>query len=114
MVNATVNNIPDQDDNNPVDIRAQHDPLNKRFTTLTLSKSDITDVDLFNTLKASNAPMILFDWIINWVQRHDPVITQNGTHQLMKREIFLQDLNKNCMQNRILMEPTVSKILLIF
>ena len=76
-----------------LDIRSQQDTLSKRFSTLTLSQSDEMEIDLFHMLKASNAPLILFDRIINWVQRHSGEIKQNGTDHLMKREKFIQDLN---------------------
>lgn len=44
---------------------------------------------MFHLLKAGNAPMIIFDCIINWVQRYEDGIIQHGTNQLvMPREIF--------------------------
>lgn len=88
LVNFNVSKVTDQVGGNPVDIRAQQDSFNKRFTKVTLSTSDKME-DLCRLLKPSNAPMVLFDRIINWVQRHKGV-TQNGTNQLMKGEMFLE------------------------
>jgi len=90
-----------------LDIRSQQDQLSKRFSTLTLSQSDEMEIDLFHMLKASNAPLILFDRIINWVQRHSGEIKQNGTDHLMKREKFIQDLNSKMYGKEILMKPKV-------
>ena len=57
-----------------MDIRSQQETLNNRFALLTLSHSDEMEIDLFHLLKASNAPLILFDQVINWVQRHECVV----------------------------------------
>ena len=51
------------------------------------------EIDSFHMLKALNASLILFDRIVNWVQRYSGEIKQNGTDHLMKREKFIQHLN---------------------
>ena len=93
-----------------MDIRSQQEALNKRFSTLTMSKADGLEIDLFHLLKASNAPLILFDRVINWLQRYESVVRQNGASHLMKREMFLQDLNAKLYGKDVLMKPSVENI----
>ena len=95
-----------------VDIRSQQENLNKRFASLTLSPAAEMEIDLFHMLKASNAPLILFDRVINWLQRHESVVKLNGTEHLMKRATFLQDLNHKLYGKQVLMKPSVDNILL--
>ena len=63
-------------------------------------------------LKESNSPLLLFDRIINWVQRHSGEIKQNGNNHLMKRENFIQDLNSKINEKEIMMKLKVDFILL--
>ena len=95
-----------------VDIRSQQETLNKRFDALTFSAADEMEIDLFHMLKASNAPLILFDRVIHWLQRHESVVRNNGTELLMKRVTFLQDLNNKLYGKQVLMKPHVDNILL--
>ena len=95
-----------------MDVRSQQETLNKIFVTLTLSKADEMEIDLFHLLKASKAPLILLDRVISWLQRHESVVRQNGTDHLMKREMFLQDLNAKLYGKEVLMKPSVENILL--
>ena len=95
-----------------IDLRSQQDLLTKRFSGLSLSKSEEMEIDLFHLLKASNAPLILFDRIIDWVRRHETTLTQNGSTSLTKRKMLLQELNQKLYQNEILMKPRVNNITL--
>ena len=47
------------------DMRTQQDDPLKRFKQLTMNESDEISIDLFHLLKASNAPIIMFDRIIS-------------------------------------------------
>ena len=58
------------------DIRADQEELSKRFSQLKLTKNNEMQLDLFHLLKASNAPLILFDRITNWQRRHEGTIYQ--------------------------------------
>ena len=49
------------------------------------------EIYLLHMLKASIAPLVLFDRIINWVYEHSGEIKQNGTDNLMKREKLIQE-----------------------
>ena len=53
-----------------VDIRSKQVTLNKHFASIYVTETDGMEINLFNLLKASNAPLILFDRIIYWVKRH--------------------------------------------
>lgn len=97
VANCTVNNVTDQVDGNPFDIRVQK----------TLSTLDKKEVGLFNMLKVSNTLMILFDCIINGIDRYEAVITYNGTLEVMKRKMCVQDLNRKLKENQILTKETV-------
>ena len=68
------------------------------------------EIDLFHLLKASNAPLILFDRIIDWVRRHESTLDHNGSSSLTKRKMLLQDLNQKLYHNEILMKPRVHNI----
>ena len=54
-----------------VDIRSKQVTLNKHFVSISLIEIDEMEIDLFHLLKASNAPLILFDRIIAWIKRHE-------------------------------------------
>jgi len=69
------------------------------------------EIDLFY-LNAYNTPLILSDRVINWVQKHEGTITQNRAQLLIKRGIFLQDLNAKLYAKEILMKPYVDNIFL--
>ena len=56
------------------DIRGEQDEFNKRFSQLSVTQSDGMQLDLFHLLKSSNAPLILFDRITNWLRRHEGTI----------------------------------------
>ena len=60
------------------DICKEQDELSKRFSQLKLTKSNEMQLDLFHLLKASNAPLVMFDRITKWVQRHEGTIISNG------------------------------------
>lgn len=66
-----------------VDI-SQQEMLNKRFSKLTLAQSDEIDIHLFHVLKVINAPLVLLDRVINWIQMHKGIIPQHDPHHLMK------------------------------
>jgi len=77
---------------------------------MTLASSERMQIDLFHMLKASNAPLNMFDRIINWLQRHEGIIQQLGTQHLQKREYMLQDLNSKSYGGQIIMKPVVNII----
>ena len=68
---------------------------------------DEMEIGLLHMIMTSNAPLILFDRIINCVQRHSGEIKQNGTDHLMKWEKFIQDLNSKIYGKEIMIKPKV-------
>ena len=57
-----------------------------------LTSSKIMQIGLFQILKPSNTPLIMFDRIIICVQRHEGITQQLGTQHCMKRESMLYSL----------------------
>ena len=53
------------------DIREEQDELSIRFSKINVTRNNEMQLDLFHLLKASNAPLILFDRIIHWLRRHE-------------------------------------------
>ena len=61
-------------DNNKYDIRGTQDYLAKRMSNLSVNCLDEFQLDLFHILKASNAPLILYDRIITLMKNHENTI----------------------------------------
>ena len=49
------------------DIRGEQDQLNTIFSKLNVTQSNEMQLNLFHLHKVSNAPLILFDRITNWL-----------------------------------------------
>ena len=113
QLSPTTNNIThvtSSKQNNPSDIRYKQQSMVKRFNELTLNPSDVMMLDLFHTLKASNAPNILFDRMIAWMQKHEMCVRKHGTDHLMKRNKFINDLDQKLYTDRSFMKPIVSPV----
>jgi hypothetical protein len=67
--------------------------------------SEESMLDLVHTLKASNAPLILYDRIINWVQRNESSFSNGGVKNLKTRSKFVNHLNNMMYQNGDEMKP---------
>ena len=89
------------------DMRTQQDDLLKRFKQLTMNESDEISIDLFHLLKALNSPLIMFDRIIRWVKRHKGHLISNDSTDLMKRDKFIDLMNRKLYNDKILMKPKV-------
>ena len=100
------------DTNGIIDIREEQKALLTHFSKLSFYKSDEIMIDLFHILKASNAPLILFDRIIEWAKVHEQNFKDTGTLGLFKRKCFIRDLNRQLYQRRIMMKPKVEKVML--
>ena len=70
-------------DNNKYDIRGTQDYLTKQMSNLPVNCLDEFQLDLFHTLRASNAPLTLYDGIIKLIKHHDNTIICHGTNSLM-------------------------------
>ena len=95
-----------------IDITKEQDILLKHYSSLTFTPHDHILIDLFQILKASNSPMIVFDRIVNWVRRHDHNLKRVDANNLQRREKFITDLNRKLYQDTIFMKPIVNPILL--
>ena len=94
----------------PLDITSDQTDLLKRFSKIKLNSTDIMQIDLFHLLKASNAPLVLFDRIISWVKRHKGNIAANGITDLSHRNTFIQNINQMLYGNDTFMKPIVEQI----
>ena len=103
---------PHPDTNILIDIREEQKELSKHFSKLSFHQSDELMIDLFHILKASNAPLILFDRIIEWVKVHEHCFKDTGTLGLFKRKRFIRDLNRQLYRKRIMMKPKVQRVML--
>ena len=72
--------------NNPVDIRLQQEMSANWFSKTKLRPSNIMEIDIFNMLRASNAPLVLFDCIIDQVEIHEGNIIENRSNSLLVRD----------------------------
>ena len=94
------------------DIREEQKALLKHFSKLRFHKSDEIMIDLFHILKASNAPLVLFDRIIEWVKVHEQDFIDTGTLGLQRRKRFILDLNRQLYRKKIMMKPRVERVIL--
>ena len=62
-------------------------------------------IDLFCLLKASHAPLVLFDRIISWVKRLEGNIAANGITGLSYRNKIIQNIHQILYGNNTFMKP---------
>ena len=60
------------------DIHEEQDELSKQFSKIKVTRNNEMQLDLFHLLKASNAPLVLFDRIMHWLRRHEGTIKSIG------------------------------------
>ena len=54
---------------NSNDLRQQQYEIMRRNDNITFTQDEVTGLDLFHLLKASNVPLVMFDRIINWMKK---------------------------------------------
>ena len=59
-------------------IYEEQNELSKRFSKVNVTRNNEMQLDLFHLLKASNAPLVLFDRIMHWLRRHEGTIKSIG------------------------------------
>ena len=67
-------------------------------------------LDLFHLLKASNAPLVLFDRITHWLRRHEGTIQSIGITGLSNRDKFISDMNNILYKDCSTMKPLINPI----
>ena len=80
------------------------------FKNTNFHPSDEMMIDLFLILKASNAPMILHEWLINWVKSHNSKLVNGSSSLLQKRSRFIENMNKTLFKNGLMMKPCIERI----
>ena len=94
------------------DIRQEQDELSKRFSKLNITGNNEMQLDLFHLLKASNAPLILFDRITHWLRRHEGTIQSIGLTGLSNRDKFISNMNHILYKDCTTMKPFINPIYL--
>ena len=60
-------------------------------------------------LKASNAPLIMYNRVIDFIKRHEDILKSEGTSGLLQRDRLLSSLNQRLYHKRsALMKPKLS------
>ena len=92
-----------------MDLRNEQADLLKNYNALSLTQSDIICLDLYHMLKASNAPLIMYNRIIDFMKRNESILKSDGTSSLMQRDKLINCLNRKMYNNRsALMKPKLS------
>ena len=94
------------------DIRLEQQKMSNHFKNINFSNYDAIPIDLFHILKASNAPLVLFNRIVTWVKTHFDTLKDCGPSGLQSRENFINNLNKQMYKNQVRMKPRVDRIIL--
>ena len=92
------------------DIREEQDELSIRFSKMNVTRNNEMQLDLFHLLKASNAPLILFDRIMHWLRRNEGTIQFIGLTGLSNRDKFISDMNHILYQDCTTMKPLINHI----
>ena len=92
------------------DIREEQDELSKRFSKINVIRNNEMQLDLFHLLKASNAPLVLFDCIMRWLRRHEGTIESIGSAELSNRDKFISDMNHILYKDCTTMKPLINHI----
>ena len=92
------------------DLRLEQEKLNKRFSKINITKSNEMQLDLFHILKASNAPLVMFDRINHWLRRHEGTIQSIGLAGLSNRDKFISDMNQILYKDCTTMKPLINTV----
>ena len=69
--------------------------MTKRLSRITFTHSDEAYIYLFHIMKTSNIPLVMFDRITRWLNRHEGNIASHGTSELLTGNYFIESMNKN-------------------
>ena len=104
-----INNQPNEI-HGPVELKVIQKELNDHFPKINFGTDTEILIDLFHILKASNAPLILFDRIIGWAKCHDTYFREFGTFGLDKRERFIKNLNFQIYKKAVMLKPRIDRV----
>ena len=99
-------------DKDNYEITVSQKDITKRMSTLSVNCPDEFQLDLFHTLKASNAPLVLYDRMISLIKRHQSSITTYGANSLKNRKTLINGLNNGLYGDKQIMKPSVHNLVL--
>lgn len=99
-----------------MDMRSTQQKITSKQKNLALTNSDLMSIDLFHIMRASNAPMSMFDRLIKWSIHHHAAMDSynNGisSHKVPTRQHLITSLNKKLNFNELFCHPRVASIAL--
>ena len=100
---------------NSLDARQIQGKMNAHHASMNLSNAELVSIDLFHLLRASNAPMTLFDRIISWSKNYHHMIqssTKEASYDLLSRKSLINAMNKKLNYNELYCHPKVTQLTL--
>ena len=91
-------------------LRERQANISCRFKDATFGPADLVMIDLFLILKASNAPMILFNRLIEWTRTHQSSLQGNCSNLLQSRAKFISNMNNTLFLGGVMMKPRIDRI----
>ena len=110
-----LNNVLEQNLQPSLDMRNTQEKMLQKHEQVRLSDVDIMCVDLFHMMRASNAPLILYDRIIAWIKNHSSTLLTNSSSinkNLPSRKGLLKKMNEKLNYNKLYCHPKVTQITL--
>ena len=104
------NNHPTSSTTSFIDGCAVQNNISKHCQKFNLEQHEVMCVDLYQMLRASNAPLGLYDKIISWVQDHNETLKTSKTKVLLRREKLINTMNQKVYHNPLFGQPRVSHI----
>ena len=95
---------------NCFDVRNIQEKMVEKHNLLTLSSRDLMCLDLFHMLRASNAPMSLYDRIISWTREHNNPADKYLLKNLLPRKGLIDEMNKRLNYNELYCHPRVTPV----
>ena len=85
--------------------------LSKHCENFKLDEYEQMCIDLYQTLRSSNAPLGLYDKIITWVQNHQQTLQSKPASKVLpRREKLIKLINQKVYHNPLFGQPRVSHI----
>ena len=100
----------DNDEGISFDVRDLQKKMVEKHNQLKLSKYDLMCLDLFHVLRASNAPMSLYDRIISWTKEHTNPTDRLFRKNLLPRKGLITEMNKRLNYENLYCHPRVSSV----
>lgn len=110
---SSTEELTENNDNNEetsLDVRDLQRKMVEKHSQLMLSKYDLMCLDLFHMLRASNAPMSLYDRIISWTKEHTNPTDRSFRKNLLPRKGLITKMNKRLNYENLYCHPRVTPV----